>query len=194
MRLSQQLWNINWADHVPARLASSNLVVSEVSHEQATAFLRRANAHVFGEQGPWAAQRQREDPAAKQKYFEVACDAFGFWDDESLIGLFIGNPTDWSSYYMRWLCVAPEFQKKRVSTEFLQMLFRILRAAGVARVECETAPNNTAGTAGLTSLGFRVAGMSLSERWGALTRLYKHLDEQAEGAFVEAFCSASRAA
>ena len=190
-RLSHKLWDIDWSRYFPAQLPTSNLVVREVDLDEAAGFLARSDEQVFGRQGQWV-QRKREDATLKQRYFQAACDAFGFWRERTIVGLFIGNPADWSSYYMRWLCLDPEFRKQRASTEFLEILFGALKAVGVARIECETAPSNVAGTAGLTSLGFRVAGMSLSERWGAMTRLYKHLDRQAEEAFVAAFGGGSR--
>ena len=186
-RLSQQMWALDWSRHFPVCLPTSKLSVEEVNYQQAQDFMRKSASQVIGQQGQWF-QSSAESPELKRKYFEIACDAFGFWRNREMVGLFIGNPTDWSSYYMRWLCLRPDFRKRRASTEFLEVVFDALREAGVARVECETAPSNVSGTAGLTSLRFRVAGVFLSERWGALTRFNKFLDPEAEKMFARAFC------
>jgi hypothetical protein len=71
-------------------------------------------------------------------------------------------------------------------------MFGVLGQAGVRRFELDTSPANMATIQVLTRLRFNVTGHITSERWGALLRLTKFLDERAEEVFLDSFCSGVR--
>jgi hypothetical protein len=105
------------------------------------------------------------------------------------VGLFIGNPVDWSTYYIRSTAFLREYQGRTLYQRFLAQLFALLAEAGVSRVEADTAPSNLQCVAALMRQRFSASGTVLSERWGALSRFTRHLDPDAEETFLRQFCA-----
>jgi hypothetical protein len=79
-----------------------------------------------------------------------------------------------------------------VIQKFFPHLFERLRLAGVERVEADASPANFASLQTLLRNRFNVTGSVLSERWGALVRLTRFLDDDATGVFLDQFCDGVR--
>jgi len=86
----------------------------------------------------------------------------------------------------------PEERGTYATQRFLTWAFDHLRAAGVQRVEADASPGNTISLAGLLRMGFVVSGTTLSERWGALTHMTLHLDDECDRVFARQFCHGVR--
>jgi RimJ/RimL family protein N-acetyltransferase len=83
----------------------------------------------------------------------------------------------------------PEHQGRAAAQSFFRALFPLLQACGVERVELDTSPSNLAMMQIVTRLRFNPVGTTLTDRWGALVKFSKFLDEDCEGIFLRQFCA-----
>lgn len=128
---------------------------------------------------------------AKGHYLRTASDLIELQHLGRTVGVMVGAPEDWSSFYVRILAFLPEYQRPALTRRFVrECLFEPLVARGVERIVAETWPTNIAMTRGFTEMHFHVTGHQLSERWGALVRYTKFLDPAREAAFERRFAGA----
>jgi RimJ/RimL family protein N-acetyltransferase len=86
------------------------------------------------------------------------------------------------------MAVLPAYQGRQLPRVVLPLLFERLKRAAVRRVEAETSPSNLVTIHVLTRMRFNITGNALSDRWGALLRMTKYLDRDAEDVFLDTFC------
>lgn len=191
VKLSELLWDIRWGEYFPKQLTSDGILVASVSYEDAIPFIQEHYSQIFqdSDDSPFYGGKIT---AARSRYYRIAGDFFAFKDGEKIIGILIGNPSDWGTYYLRSSGLLPEYEGKNLVQRLLPLLFTRLREANVERVESETAPSNMPMVYMLTRHRFNVSGTVLSERWGVLTRFTKFLDEASESVFLRQFCSGVR--
>jgi hypothetical protein len=124
----------------------------------------------------------------KRRYLETACDLIELRHADQIVGVMVGAPEDWASYYIRIFALKRSFQQPRLIRRFCRdYLFAQLRAHDVQRVVADTSPANVATSRTLSELQFYVTGQQLSDRWGPLVRYTKFLDRACEQAFLERF-------
>lgn len=190
--LSERIYGIRWSEHFPIVL-SGGVRVQVASLDEALEFTARHYARIFGaDPGDQRFYAEAVTPAKTR--FMAASDRFSFWDGGEPIGLLMGNPIDWSTYYWRTVAFLPEHQGRGLLAAVLEHTDRVMRGAGIVRVEGETSPNNYRQMRLLLRLGYQVTGSVNSERWGTLLRLTKYLDEAAEEKFTRQFCKDVRLA
>jgi hypothetical protein len=125
---------------------------------------------------------------AKRSYLRTACDVIELRQDGETVGVMVGAPEDWSSYYVRIFAVMREFQRPVLVRRFARdCVFEPLIAHEIERVIADTSPGNIAMSRLFTELNFHVTGHQLSERWGPLVRYTKFLDPACEAAFLKRF-------
>jgi len=190
-KASRWLWNIDWSELLPRALTDDGIELRVGSIEAAMPFITAHYAEIFEQD----LERDRfyAEPFddAKIRYYQTA-DIFDIAHRGRTIGLLIAAPSDWSTYYVRTMAVLPAYQGRQLPRVVLPLLFERLAEAGVRRFEAETSPSNLATMLFLTRMRFNVTGSVMSERWGALLRLTRFLDEGAEDAFLDKFCSGIR--
>lgn len=183
---SQLIYGICWSDHFPVRL-ECGVDVEIASIEEATAFMAAHYADIFGSDPE--DRRFFADPGSPARArFLAGSDRLAFREGGEVIGLLVGNPVDWSTYYWRSVAFLPEHQGRGLLAAALERTDRIMRDAGVVRVEGEAAPINYKQVRLLLRLGYCVTGSSNSDRWGTMLRLTKFLDPSAEERFITQFC------
>jgi GNAT superfamily N-acetyltransferase len=182
------LWGIDYSESFPLQVSEDGITVDAVGVDEALEFVGEHYAAIFGgaEGSPFWTE---ESPAARERYLRHACDIFAFRDGDEVVGLFIGNPVDWSTYYIRSMAFLPEYQGRALYQRFFAVLFERLAQAGIARIEAEAAPSNRRSAGVLMLQRFVVSGNVLSERWGGLVRYTKHLDTRVQGVFLRQFCA-----
>jgi ribosomal protein S18 acetylase RimI-like enzyme len=190
-KVSRLLWGVDWAECLPRAVTRDGIELHVSSIELAMLFIAEHYTEIFEQD--LASDRFFSEPfeGAKLRYYQ-ASDVFEMKDAGRTVGLLIGAPSDWSTYYIRSMAVLPAFSGRQLPQTVLPFLFGHLSQAGVRRFEAEASPSNFATMLVLTRMHFNVTGMILSERWGALCRLTKFADERAEGVFLEKFCSGIR--
>ena len=102
-------------------------------------------------------------------------------------GIFMGHPSDWTTYYIRSAALLPEFRDRRMMSQHVARLVEPLRAVGIERVEAECSPANVPVVRLLTTLGYVVTATTNSERWGVLLRFTKFLTDDAKAVFMRQY-------
>ena len=187
MQLSETLWGIRWEDILPQQVTRDVTVVAS-SFDQARPFIETNYSTIF-EDGGDDRFFNSQSRTLKARYYRVAGDFFEFKQGPRTVGLLIGTAVDWSTYYIRSAASLPEVQGSQMIQRFFTAMFAHLQAAGVERVEAETSPTNLAVIHLLSRMRFNPSGTVLTDRWGALLKLTRYLDEGAERVFVNQFCS-----
>lgn len=180
---SRDLWNLDLSVGLP-RVLSSSGVTATVGELQTTQEFLRREFPTFIESMPLTPK----ESAAKAAYFLATCDFIELRHDGLTVGAIIGEPYDWSSYYVRVYALSRTYQKPSLTRRFVrECLMAPLAAAGVKRIFADTSPTNIPMCRGLSEDGFVVTGNSLSERYGPMVRYTKFLCSEAEQAFVSQF-------
>ena len=186
--LSQSFWNLDWRLFLPVELTTDGFAAHFSNYDSTLPFVRDHYRSIFQEKEETPFSSTNLGPN-KERYYRGAGDFFEIKKDERTIGIVVGTPVDWSTYYVRSAAVLPAFQAKQLGSRLLRFMFPVLAAAGVERVEADTSPSNLAAMQLLTRLRFNVTGSVLSDRWGAQVRLTHFLDRQAEDVFLQQFCT-----
>lgn len=188
---ASKIYNLNWNDHFPLKL-SDDEYVKVASFSETMQFVQKNHAGFF-DQDLWGNPFLQEDfSESKQVYYREMADCFIFMKGESAYGVFIGTPVDWSSYYLRYGALLKEFQTGGRAQIFVTHLLNVLQSKGIARVETDISPANLVNIHVFNKLKFNITGVTLSERWGAMVRLTRILDGNAEKIFLDQFCSGIR--
>jgi hypothetical protein len=184
--LSEQLWGLDWRAVLPHHLDGGFSVVRS-RLERSKPFILEHYAAIFeeSEDSPFAPRVT----GSKERYYEL-CDFFEILQGGDVVGLVIGAPSDWSTYYVRSAALLPAHQGSGVIQRlFSRVLFGELMRVGVERVEVDVSPANLAMVHIVTRLAFNVTGTTLTERWGANTRFTKYLCPESAQVFLTQFCS-----
>jgi ribosomal protein S18 acetylase RimI-like enzyme len=182
-RDSARLWGLDWDLVTPWTFDGVEVVMG--TFDDATPFVEAHYPTIFTAHGT----RFLADAMspAKQRFLE-GMDVFLCRADDRIVGVLMGHPLDWSSYYMRSAALLPEYRDRRVLTRLVEAMYAPLAAAGVERIEGDIAPTNLPMVKMLTRLGWIPAGTLNSERWGATVRFVRYLRAEAEDVFARQFC------
>ena len=186
-KASRFLWGIDWAEWLPRRFTEDGIELCLSDIESAMPFISAHYAEIFEQDLERGRFFSEPFDGAKLRYYQTA-DVFEIKHSGRTVGLLIGAPSDWSTYYVRTMGVVPAYQGRQLPRVILPFLFERLGDVGVRRFEAETSPSNLASVLNLTRLRFNITGTVLTERWGALLRFTKFVDQEAEGVFLDKFC------
>ncbi len=187
-RLSEILWGINYSQHFPLSLGDE-LTAGIGDVKDAQQFMAAHYGSIFGTSAD-ASFWTGGSSDARERYLERVCDVFVFRDAGEAVGLFLGNPVDWSTYYIRSTAFVRAYQGRALYQRFLKTLFEVLADAGVERIEAETAPSNLQCVMALTRQRFVASGNALTDRWGAVTKFTRHLHAGPKAVFLRQYCCA----
>jgi hypothetical protein len=183
---SEQLWGLDWKAALPHHF-EDGFSVFRSEFERSEPFILEHYPAIFEESAdsPFATRVT----TSKKRYYEL-CDFFEIALAGDVVGLVIGAPSDWGTYYVRSAALLPAHQGSGVIQRlFSRVLFAELERAGVERVEVDVSPANLAMVHIVTRLAFNVTGTHLTERWGAHTRFTKYLCSDSRRAFLTQFCA-----
>lgn len=183
--LSEKIWQIDWTKYFPLSLDDSTSIET-TDFETVAAFSSRKFSEIYRiipeTQFQWF-----ETSPAKAKFYELTCDFFAFKAAGRVVGIGLGHPSDWSTYYMRNVTIEPEYQGRKYYQTLMQQIMVALTEKGVARIEFHISPQSTAQMICNSKLGFITTSMTLSDRWGALAHMTKFLSAKHEDAFTSQF-------
>jgi ribosomal protein S18 acetylase RimI-like enzyme len=186
--LSERLWGIDWRTHLPFR--SGELTVEASSYAEAAGFVAAHYSTIFQQETGPSGFSSSGVGEFKARYYAAVGDFFEVKRAGETVGLLVCNPADWSTYYVRSAALLPELQGHGVIQKFLaEVIFEVLREAGVERVDIDVAPSNLAMMHIATRLRCNATGTLLSERWGALVHFTRFLTESCERIFLQQFCA-----
>lgn len=191
--LSSQLWNIEWNHFISlfGEIAPGiNLRVA--SHEEITSFLndQTLDPEELIEGRNEAFSFNKFD-VHKRKFLSEFCDGFSIYDERQgiMVGAVIGQTTDWSTYYIRYVLLTKRSRGAGIFQGFIGFLSFALAAKGIERLEIEISPLNTVQLHLLNKLGFCVSSTSVTDRWGYLLRFTKFFTKEAQLIFMNQFCA-----
>jgi Acetyltransferase (GNAT) family len=183
---SWSLWGLDWRDHFPRSFG--DLTVHAGSFEDALPFIAGHYSEIFRHDS--TVDRFLHDPMTDAKRrFGIEMDAFLVKDGVDVVGVLIGHPSDWTTYYMRSVALLPAYRSRHILTDLVESTYGPLRDAGVERIEGDCSPANLAMVRALTSLDYLPISSYPSERWGMQLRFVKYLRPEAEAVFVRQFCN-----
>jgi Acetyltransferase (GNAT) family len=181
--LSQRLWGLDWESVLPWQI--DDVSVEWGSLEEALPFMRDHYNEIFGTgDGRFFVEMMSE---AKRR-FCAEMDIFILRAGTETVGLVMGHPSDWSTYYVRSAALLAEYRARGVFPRFLEHFYEPLRGAGVERIEADASPSNQSVIRLHLSQGSIVTATGSSERWGAFVRFTKFLNEEPQEVFNRQFC------
>lgn len=188
--MSLRYWDLDWRKHLPWKL-DGGVTVEHAPFDDVWPFIRDRYGEIFEtDTGRFGFL---DEPMTEAKWrFCRECDVARFRDGDRTVGVTIFHPSDWSSYYLRSAAFLPEYQGVGVGRAWMEGCLPVLARHGVVRVESDVAPSNFANVRLMTRLGFNITATYNSERWGALVRFTKFLQDDAETVFLDKFCSGVR--
>lgn len=179
IRASERLWNLQWPTWTFGETTVSSGDIAE-----AMPFIAEHYPAIFPAQpGRWLEEKMT--PAKRR--FLAESDVLLFREGGHVIGVFVGNPIDWSTYYVRSIATLPDQRGRGLMADFGPCLEATLRSVGVERIEADTAPANLVLNRTLLGQGWMVTGTGNTERWGTLLRYTKLLTPEAERCFRDQF-------
>ncbi len=185
LTLSRRLWGLDWGRLLPWQLTDDVRVVCG-TFDDAVPFIRdhyQEDSFFGAPDGRFLAEPMTE---AKRR-FCAEMDVFLFMSGSRLVGLLVGHPSDWSTYYLRNAALLPAYRGRRIVQRCYAHLYTVLRGAGVARMEGDIPPTNAANLNLHLGEGFIVTSSGTSERWGALLHVTKFLGRDSEAVFQRQF-------
>jgi hypothetical protein len=183
--LSERLWGIDWSSAVPWTFDGGVTFQSETM-EAAAPFIAEHYPRIFGADAERFLQEAMTE--AKRRFFQEV-DVWVFRDAGVPVGVVVGHPADWSTYYVRSFAVLAPYREAGLCFAYAKQLGEALRAAGCERWEAECSPANTAMVRMFLRLGGLVTATATSERWGQILRFTKFLGEDAERVYRRQFLS-----
>jgi hypothetical protein len=188
--LSAQFWGVDLWHALPRPMTSDGVEAVPGDITRIRDFLTQSFPYLTEEAQRGAANAVSMD--AKRRYLQLGCDLIELRFEQRTVGVIVGAPEDWSSYYIRIFAVLPAFQRPALTRRFVrECLFEPLAACGVQRLVADTSPANLAMARGFSEMHFHVTGHQLSDRWGPLVRYTKFLDPACESVFLERFGGAA---
>jgi hypothetical protein len=186
---STRMWGFSLADTLPRVLTRDGITAVAGDYLRIGRFL----ATQFG---MFYEESQRTEGAVtdyivrnrKSEYLRDACDLIELRHADNTVGVLMGAPEDWSTYYVRIFALHRSYQRPAMTRLFIRdCLFSPLIEHGVERISADTSPANIAMSRLFTELHFHVTGSQLSDRWGPLVRYTRFLSPACEAEFRRKF-------
>ena len=185
---SEHIWDFSWSDYFPIVLNDADIVVEKSSDEDVLKFARENFATIYGSEFNKSSFLWFDTSEPKNTYYKIAGDFFVFKDGQKTIGVFVGTPLDWGTYYLRNVSILPEYQGRKIYQKFLRRFLNYLEELNLERIEGEISPANSASIHVLLKFGFTISGINLSERWGTLLKFVKYTSLKHHEVFFKQFC------
>ncbi len=188
LSLSESLWGSWWPAEAPL---ICGFTLSRVSfHDFIQFYINYAHELGIEESKDYANLNEINHPARQAFYERVAdCLIIKSHISHEPMGLIALHPTDWSSYYLRYIALRPAARGLGLTSKILDHVSLLLKNTDCMRIDTHTLANNISMHKSLLNCGFLNAGVTLSERWGALTAYTKHLNSAGKLSYLKHYSS-----
>jgi RimJ/RimL family protein N-acetyltransferase len=187
LSFSERMWGFTWSEYLPVSLPTG-VTLYQSTFDEMSAFATRHFARIYQHDDEGSAFVWFESGEEKKQFYKCVGDFIRLEFEGETIGMFVGNPVDWGTYYIRSISIFPEMQGRGIFQSLLQWVFATLGTIGVARVEADISVSNLPSLKGSLNVGFSVVGQTISERWGALVLLRNILKPEFKQVFQRQFC------
>ncbi|MBL7714503.1 MAG: hypothetical protein JNL01_03480 [Bdellovibrionales bacterium] len=169
--MTEVVFQFNWSELFPIALPNGERI-EVISYEEASQFIRDNTERCF------SGRTVSHDPEAnlaerREAFYRLVGDFFGLFSEGRLVGVFLGNISDWSSYYVRFAMILPDFQSGERYISFFRGVEKFLSSKSVARINGQISPMNIPSFMSVSKLGYRITGMEVTDRWGVLLNFSK---------------------
>lgn len=178
-RASERLWGLEWPTWT-----CNGVTIEPTTFEAVTPFIAEHYPSIFATE-PNRFLEEKLTPA--KRHFLAECDVHQFRADGRVIGIAMGHPTDWATFYVRSIALLPKYRGRGVARQYFHELGSTLGAAGADRLEIETSAGNTPMNQLLLKHGFVITGTLNTDRWGAVLRYTRFLAPEARRVFDRQF-------
>lgn len=182
---TEVIWGLNWKKHFPIHFGDYSVELSDIN--EFLALKKCPDSFLVTSDNSHNSFVKDINSKAKEAYLQLNSDFFVFKIDGEVVGLIIGEVRDWSSYYIRFMNVAPAHRKQNLSSAFCSFIEAILASYGVDKVQIDVAPTNMKQVIRMGQLGYVSTGNVLSERFGAYIQMTKFLRDEAYSVFNNSF-------
>jgi len=182
--MSQRWLGLDWREFLP--WTSNGLVVDLASCEETLRFVAAHYAELFDQQ-PHDDRWVKETMSPAKRRFLEESDRFAIRADDKTVGLVIGHPSDWSTYYIRSTAILLEYRGGIFVKKLLRRFEEILPRFGIRQIECDVAPNGKSCRI-VQSVDYQVTGSLNTVRWGTMLRTTRFLDSHTDGTFYRQYC------
>lgn len=186
-RLKKFLWDLNWESYFPHLEKEIGISTHCSTFQEFIQFINENHSEILVADTPDVGFLGREISDAKIQYYRNFGNFFIFKEQDKKIGVFLGTPLDWSSYYLRYTWILPEYRGRKFYQKFLEYFLACLKEEGVERAEGDIPPTNGRHIHIFSKLGFKINGLNLSERWGTTLRLTRFLSARHDDVFMRQF-------
>jgi hypothetical protein len=186
--MSGHIWAIDWEKHFPIVLKEQNVTIEKSNLEECSLFAKTHFSTIYSNLDDNSRFLWNDNSHSRDRYYNSIADFFVYKSENRPIGIFVLNPLDWGTYYIRNTSILPGYQDKKLFQHFVLNMFRILELHGVDRVHGEVCPSNLRVMNAMLKLGFKASGITLSERWGALVCFTRFLNKNNNQVFERQFC------
>jgi len=178
--------------YFPLRL-DNGFSVKAVDEKEMREFISTAFNKVFPRGSDYFCFQPDKERSAKgiplrKLYNIIHHEWFLFYNSEgNPVGWSMGEAEDFQTFYMRNTGILPEHQNRGLYTGFARAIADYLRELGYERITSQHKPTNRAILILKLKQGFDVAGLEMTENWGALVKLVKILHHDRREAYYKMF-------
>lgn len=184
--LSQALYGIDWNKLLPQKIGNYELRKGSVESLFQFSIQNSEDAHDENSFVP-GFKPFTEEISEKLKYYQLCSDVFDFYLGDELVGVAVSNPSDWCSYYLRYILIKKEHQGHNLQNQWVRFVIASVEPHGIERIEVDFSPANTVQLFHYQRMGFYYVGMTMSERWGAVMRYVRYLNPNRRDAYLDQF-------
>ncbi len=170
----------------PFEIPSLGVVMDHGDYSTTVRFIEKNHDRIFD-----SAQSDHffQEPMTEKKetFLRDKTDHFLFQKDGNVIGVVMGNPIDWCSYYIRYCAFEEKFQKLGIVQHSFPVLIQSISSMGFQQIEIDVSPSNHPQIQVMNRTGFIISGQMNSEKWGSLIRFTKYIDTQRQKTFLSIF-------
>lgn len=188
---SEEILSVSWEELVPCSVGAEGETLRLSGYAEITSFLS-SKPETLSQPSSGARFETFLDDRLKERFARRLLDCFVVEQGGRTVGVFVGQLWDWSSYYLRYLAMAPEHRGHGVALGVVSQLGGFLKQHGINRLEVEVSVSHRRQINRLLRDGFYPLGTLASERWGLVVRLAKFLTEPPEAVFLHQFSAGIR--
>lgn len=191
-RLSEEVFGFRWSELVPCAIGSDGEVLRLAGYEEVRAFLAEHHDAILAPEVAGSRFSQLEESPTKARFCERMADCFVFEHEARTVGVFVGQVSDWSTYYLRYLAMHPAHRGRGAVLGLVQTVGDFLQRHGFERLETDVSVSHRRQLQRLLRDGFYPMGVLQSERWGASVHFVKFLSRPHESVYLDQFSAGIR--
>ena len=171
---------------------SNGYVIEVATRESVYEFINENIAKVFPGRDPARSFRRPESRQVVFRellgnYLRLHHEWFIFKFNNEVVGWFIGEAEDYSTFYMRNTGILPDHQNRGIYGEFAKHFFSYISELGYERISSQHKITNQKILIKKLKMGFIICNLELTEDWGPMVKLVKLLPDDRRDFFIKSF-------